>query len=222
MRRTIMAALAALALASLAGCDFSGGRSDRDEESRADDDGATRRFVNSEDNATTDSLREHYVDFSFEYPEEWEETEQPTDGSAQNFVQVSAPAIRGMEPIAFSVGSAYGSGDPDTDRQVFAGLVEQMSAQFSQSMGDYEMISSGEQRVGDYDSYGWRFEGNVESREGDMVRGFGRADIVMPENGSEGVFIIAIVSEDSDEADSAQEVGESGVLENVYDSFRFD
>lgn len=220
MRKAI---LIGAALVALAACNSSGGDEERSGEPRSQEEHEEwRRFVNSEDNAASDSLRDHYVDFSFEYPADWEIAEQPTDGSAQNYVQVSAPSVRGMEPIAFSVGSAYGTGDPATDGALFEGLIEQMSAQFGQAMDDYEMVSSGEQRVGGHDSYGWRFEGSVESREGEPVRVYGRADIVIPEGQENGVFLIAIVSEDANEADDAADIGESGVIEAIHDSFRFD
>ena len=48
----------------------------------------------------------------------------------------------------------------------------------------------------------------------------GRGDIVLPPGANRGVLIISLVTDRTDEVDSPYQVGETGTLKAVYDSFR--
>ncbi len=224
MRRIIAAAAL---LAALAACEFSiGGDGNGSTNGSVPAGGSagapmTTRFVNSPENARSDPLRQNYVDFSFEYPSNWTVTPQPTDGSARNFVRVAAPFIDGYEPFAFHVGYAYGSGNAETDRRDLEQALPQIAQQFGTTMPEYRITSIGGDRVGEYDSFNWRFSASAPGINGGApARIWGRGDIILPPGATRGVLILSLVTDRTNEVDDPSDVGESGTLKAVYDSFR--
>ncbi|MBC7985596.1 MAG: hypothetical protein H7X93_02855 [Sphingomonadaceae bacterium] len=229
MRKALLIGAVAISLASLAACEFSTGSNEdqREERAEADDEkreqAESREFVNSRDNARSDSLREHYVDFRFDYPEVWTITPQPNDGTAQNYVRIASPLIDGYESYAFHVGSAYGTGDGDADRAQFELLLPQVSAQFGANFNDYRVTSSGAQRLGEHDTLGWRFEANGPGiGDSAPVDIHGRGDILLPPGATRGVLIVTLATSRQGEVTSADELGNSGVIADIFDSFRLD
>jgi hypothetical protein len=176
------------------------------------------RFVNTPANARTQELRERYVDFSFDYPASWEVTPQPPN-SGRNFARVAAPLVRGAEPFAFHIGSATGTGNPAVDRVMAEQLVAEISPGYASLVNDYTITSTGPQRVGRYDSYGWMFTGNAEV-EGERVQVFGRGDVIVPPGQTKGVTLITLATSRTDEVKSIEDLGEVGTLRALFDSFR--
>lgn len=182
---------------------------------------ATRRFVNSMQHARSDALRRHYVDFSFDYPSNWAMTAQPTDGSAQNYVRVAAPPVDGYEPFAFHVGHAWGTGDAARDRQSMEAGLPDFAQRFGASFQDYRVQSTGVDNVGDQEVMTWRFTATGPAIKGGApAQIFGRGDILLPPGATRGVILIALATSRTDEVRSAADVGESGTLRAIYDSFR--
>ena len=218
MRRTILS-LPALAL--LAACNVSSGN-DQSAENRNAAAPATTHFVNSRENARSAQLRDHYADFSFDYPARWSVTPQPTDGSARNYVRVVAPMIMGYEPYAVMVGFAYGTGDSARDRASIEGGTLDLAGRFGASFEEYRIVSAGPARVGPYESYGWRFTASAPGlREGEpRVRIYGRGDIVLPPGATRGITLVTLATSRADDVHSPADVGEAGVLKAVLDSFR--
>jgi len=181
----------------------------------------TRHFVNSRDNARSATLRDYYADFSFDYPSRWSVTPQAMDGSAQNYVRVSAPMINGYEPFAFSVGSAWGSGDRARDRDTMHAGTLELAARFGADLPDYRIVSSGPARIGDYDSYGWRFTATAPGvRDEPPVRVYGRGDIILPPGETRGVTLITFATSRNREVARVEDLGNSGTLKALHDSFR--
>jgi hypothetical protein len=218
MRRHICAVLG---LAMLAACNFSIGNNQAAETQNAAAP-ATTHFVNSRDNARSAALREHYADFSFDYPARWSVTPQPTDGTAQNYVRVAAPMMMGYEPYAVMVGFAYGSGDAERDRASIEGGTLDLAGRFGRSFEEYRIVSAGPARVGPYDSYGWRFTASAPGlRDGEpRVQVYGRGDIVLPPGATTGITLVTLATSRAGDVHSPAEVGETGALKAVLDSFR--
>ncbi len=220
MIRNARAALGLGLIVALADCSPPAG-GDANRAVAAENATGTRHYVNDRDHALSAAQRDYYVDFSFDYPARWSETAQSTDGTAQNYVRVAAPMIDGIEPFAFHVGSAGGTGDAARDGATLAQTARQLAAQFASSLPNYQIVSTGPQRVGRYASYGWRFTASV-TRPGSSqpVQVFGRGDIILPPGQTRGVTLVTIATSRTDEVHSAADVGESGTLKALFDSFR--
>ena len=225
--RKIIAASAACA--ALAACDFSvgtgaGGNSAGNSATTAGTAAkapAMTRFVNSRENARSDTLREHYADFSFYYPSDWTVSPQRTDGTAQNYVRVASPPVDGFEAYAVHVGSAYGSGDAERDARDFEQALPGIAEQFGSTMPNYRVASIGRGRVASYDTHNWRFSATAPSpKGGEPVQIYGRGDIILPPGATRGVLMITLATSRADDVRRPEDVGETGILKAVYDSFR--
>lgn len=182
---------------------------------------AMTRFVNSPQNALSDSLRRFYVDFAFDYPTSWSVTPPRRDGTERNFVRVAAAPIDNYEPFAFHVGFAIGSGDAEKDRQDIEQALPRVAEQFGRTLENYRVASVGRSRVGPHDSWNWRFSATAPAMDrGRPARINGRGDIVLPPGANRGVLIISLVTDRTDEVENPFQVGETGTLKAVYDSFR--
>jgi hypothetical protein len=221
MKRWMAAAL----VAALGGCDASpGNRTEagtNEAANQAEEAPAMVRFVNSRQNALSANLRAFYSDFAFDYPATWTVTPPRTDGTERNFVRVAAPPIDGYEPFSVVVGFATGSGDADRDRQEFDRSLPGVAERFGSTLENYRLATVGRSRVGPYESWIWRFAATAPGAGGGPpVRLTGRGDIILPPGASRGVLIVALVTDRTDEAPTPEQVGETGTLKAVYDSFR--
>jgi hypothetical protein len=182
---------------------------------------ATRHFANARTNAASEELRTNFVDFSFDYPGGWQVTPQPTDGSARNFVRVAAPEVHGYTPYAFHVGWAAGSGNAAEDEATFTRLLPEFARDFGQSMQDYRIVSTGRDRIGRYESYGWRFTAAGPAARGEPgAQIYGRGDIVMPPGQRQGVMIVTMATDRSPDVRRADDVGSSAAIRAIFESFR--
>ena len=221
MRRWMAAAL----VAALAGCNAA---SDHGNEAagHAANEAAPEappmvRFVNSRQNALSPNLRRFYIDFSFEYPGDWAVTPPRTDGTERNFVRVAAPPVEGYEPYSLVVGFATGSGDAEKDRRDIEQALPRVAEQFGRSLENYRLASVGRSRVGAYESWNWRFSASAPGIDGGRpARITGRGDIILPAGADRGVLIVSLVTDRAGDAPSPEQVGETGTLKAVYDSFR--
>jgi hypothetical protein len=227
-RLTRMTAMATMA-AALAGCEFSAstggnGASDNGQvrgEVKGSVAPAMAHFVNSRENARSPGLQRNYVDFSFDYPTHWTITPQPSDGTASNYVRVAAPLIDGYEPFAFHVGHAYGTGNAESDRRDLDQALPQIAEQFGSTLQNYRITSIGQARVGSYDSWNWRFSATAPGINGGApAQVFGRGDVILPPGATKGVLLLTLVTSRTNEVASPADVGESGTLKALFDSFR--
>ncbi|PYS26806.1 MAG: hypothetical protein DMF75_21545 [Acidobacteria bacterium] len=87
------------------------------------------QFVNSKKNLDG-KLAEHYVDFSFYYPNSWKK--DPTAGvpGASNFAKVERRLPPDFTQENFAVGWYSSAGSAEADASVFHTLVENLSSQF--------------------------------------------------------------------------------------------
>jgi hypothetical protein len=174
------------------------------------------RFTNSRANARSDALQRYYVDFSFDYPADWR-VQQPTGGDEEsNYVNVTAPHVRGLIPYAVNVGYAFGTGNAESDRRELAQALPGIARQFGQGWNDYRITFIGEDQVGRYDSHSWRFSARTADAAATQVHG--RGDVILPPGASRGVLIVSIATE-SGEVEDPAEVGREGPIRTIHDSF---
>ena len=218
--------MAAALVAALGGCGSPEGSGGEAETNATANEAAAQaptlvHFVNSRQNALSPNLRRFYIDFSFDYPSTWEVTPPRTDGTERNFVRVAAPPVEGYEPYSMVIGFATGSGEAEKDRRDIEQALPRVAEQFGRSLENYRLASVGRSRVGTYDSWNWRFSASAPGIDGGRpARITGRGDIILPPGADRGVLIVSLVTDRAGEAAAPEQVGESGTLKAVYDSFR--
>lgn len=221
MKRIIGGSAALAAAAALGACDVSVGvgNDGKSGNEAAEAAPATKRFVNSRDKAASDALRQNYVNFAFDYPGHWQETPQPTDGTAANFVRVAAPSVHGYVPYAVHVGFAAAGGSPEEARATLERMTPDFANDFARGFDNYRIVSTGPDQVGRHPSFGWRFTASAPPQKGEPgATVYGRGDIVLPPGAIRGVMIVTVATDRARDVRSPQDVGESGPVKAIFDS----
>lgn len=178
-------------------------------------------FVNSKTNLDG-KLAEHYVDFSFYYPNSW--VKDPTAGvrGARNFAQVERRLPPDFTQENFAVAWNSSAAPVAENRGLFHTLVESLSAQFERQFPGYQKVSEGETNAGIYDGYEFRFEGfSLNTAKGDLKL-WGRVIFLPPQDGSRnGITLLMLATSLAPELKSVKDVGVKGELPMVLESFRF-
>ncbi len=179
------------------------------------------QFVNSIDNLDG-RLKEHYVDFSFYYPQGWEKDPKAGVPGASNFAKVERRLPPDFTQENFAVGWYSSAGSEEGDRAVFHSLAEQLSAQFAKGFTDYKKVSEGSTKAGPYDGYEFRFESVSRNTERGDIKIWGRVIFVPPVDGSKnGATLLMLATSLADELKSVNDVGVKGQLPMLLESFRF-
>jgi len=178
-------------------------------------------FVNSKE--TLDGkLAEHYVDFSFYYPNSWQK--DPTTGvpGARNFAQVERRLPPDFTQEQFAVAWNSSAAPVSENRALFHTLAESLFKQFQSKFPGYRKVSEGETKVGVYDGYEFRFEGmSKDTAKGDLKL-WGRVIFLPPQDGGkDGVTLLMLATSLASELRSVDDVGVKGELPMMLESFRF-
>ena len=185
----------------------------------------SEKFVNS--SASLDGkLAEHYIDFSFFYPQGWRKDPRSGVAGASNFVKVERLKPPDYTQENFAVGWYSSSGTFEGDKDLFPKLVEVLNSSFArnaQSFPEYRKISEGETTVGLYKGYEFRFESIVRGTANGDVRQWGRVVFLPPTGTGEknGVTLLMLATSLAPELTSAEDVGLKGELPVILDTFRF-
>lgn len=167
-------------------------------------------------------LAQHYVAFSFYYPNRWEK--DPTAGvpGASNFAKVERRLPPDFTQENFAVGWYSSAGSAEADRSVFPTLAEKLSAQFEKSFPGYSKVSEGETKAGVYDGYEFRFEGMSRNTPKGDLKLWGRLIFVPPVGGGKnGVTLLMLATSLAPELKTVDDVGRKGELPMMLESFRF-
>ena len=177
-------------------------------------------FVNSKDNLDG-KLAEHYVDFSFYYPERWQKDPKSGVPGATNFAKVQRQLAPDAPQEIFAVGWYESTGSKETDQLSFPWLAAQRSADFAHEYPEYRKISEGSTNVGPYEGYEFRFGGLFRNTERGDVNIWGRVIFLPPLEGKKGVTLLMLASSLTENVKSANDVGVKGELPMMLASFRF-
>ena len=167
-------------------------------------------------------LAEHFVEFSFYYPERW--WKDPTAGvpGATNFVKVERRLPPDLTQENFAVGSYVSAGSAEGDRAAFHTVAENLSAQLARKFPEYRKVSEGATKVGVYEGYGFRFESISRNTDRGTINVWGRVIILPPVDGSKnGVTLLMLTTSLAPELKSVDDVGVKGELPMMLQSFRF-
>ena len=179
------------------------------------------KFVNSKEHLDG-KLAEHYVDFSFYYPNRWEK--DPTAGvpGARNFAQVERRLPPDFTQENFAVAWNSSAAPVAENRALFHTLAENLSAQFAKKFPGYRKVSEGETKAGVYDGYEFRFEGSSSNTAKGDLKLWGRVIFLPPQDGSKnGVTLLMLATSLAPELKTLDDVGVKGELPMMLESFRF-
>ncbi len=179
-------------------------------------------FVN--ESASLDGkLAENYSDFSFYYPDTWEKDPKMGIAGASNFVRVERRLPPDFTQENFTVSWYESKGTFETDSQdVFPKLVESSKNRFSKAYPEFEVISEGETTVNGVKGYEFRFQSvSRETEKGDITL-WGRVIFLPPgaEGKKNGIQLLMLTTSLAPELKSADDVGVSGELPVILNSFR--
>ena len=179
------------------------------------------QFVNSKDKLDG-KLAEHYVDFSFYYPERWQKDPKAGVPGANNFAKVERRLPPDFTQENFAVGWYSSAGSAEGDRAVFPGLAGNLSSQFAKSFSEYRKVSEGPTKAGPYDGYEFRFESISRGTDKGDIKIWGRVIFVPPtDGGKNGVTLLMLTTSLAPELKSVNDVGVKGELPMMLESFRF-
>ncbi|HZI48114.1 MAG TPA: hypothetical protein VFD75_09995 [Pyrinomonadaceae bacterium] len=175
------------------------------------------QFVNSKDQLSG-RLAENFVAFSFYYPNRWEKDAKAGTGDSTNFVEVhrQLPPNFPQESLAVSWYDLQG------DANSFSDLAAKKNAQLEKAIGQYRKVSEGPTKVGTYDGYELRFEGQSEGTEKGDLTIWGRVVWLPSSEGSKtGVALLMFATSLTPDVHSIDDVGVKGELPMLLESFRF-
>ena len=178
-------------------------------------------FVNSKEHLAG-PLAEHYVDFSFYYPDRWQK--DPTAGvpGARNFAQVERRLPPDFTQENFAVAWNSSAAPVAENRALFHALAENLGAQFAKKFPEYHKVSEGETKVGVYDAYEFRFQGVSKATAKGDIQLWGRVIFLPPQDGGkDGVTLLMLATSLAPELRSVNDVGVKGELPMMLESFRF-
>jgi hypothetical protein len=178
-------------------------------------------FVNS-NRKLEGKLAEHYVDFSFYYPNRWQKDPSAGVRGASNFAKVERRLPPDFTQENFAVGWYSSAGSADADRSVFHSLAQNLSSQFEKSFAEYHKVSEGPTKAGVYDGYEFRFESVSRNTDKGDIKIWGRVILVPPvDGGKNGVTLLMLATSLAPELKSVADVGVKGELPMMLESFRF-
>lgn len=176
------------------------------------------QFVNSKTNLDG-KLLDHYVDFSFYYPNTWQKDPEAGVPGASNFAKVERRLPPDFTQENFAVGWYSATG---TSTALFSSLAENLSKQLATGFPEYRKVSEGPTRVGVYEGYEFRFEGMSRNTAKGDVKIWGRVVFLPPPSGGRtGVTLLMLTTSLAPELTSVDDVGVKGELPMVLESFRF-
>ena len=180
------------------------------------------KFENSKENLDG-KLAEHYLDFSFYYPDSWKKDPKAGVPGATSFVKVERrlPPDLTQENVAISWYDSKGTFESDKDD--FPKLVQSLSSNYSTRFPDYQKLSEGPTKVNSLDAYEFRFEGLSKGTAQGDIKLWGRV-IFLPsgvDGNKSGVTLLIFTTSLSPELQGPDDVGVKGELPLILDSFRF-
>jgi flagellar basal body-associated protein FliL len=184
----------------------------------------TTRFENSEANLDG-KLAEHYVDFSFYYPDTWVTDPKAGVPGASNFVKVQKTLEdnSGSYLIENATVSWYTSnGTFESDLPGFPERAKNFSSQMAGSLPGYEKVSEGTTQINSLNGYEFRFQGVFQKTgKGDLPY-WGRTIFLPPgsEGNKNGVVIVMLSTSLAPEASGVEDVGQKGEMPVILESFR--
>lgn len=182
----------------------------------------TTKFTNSTTNLDG-KLAEHYIDFSFYYPETWETDKKAGVSGASNFVKVERRLPPDFTQENFAVGWYTSKGSFEADQPTFPRLVELLGTSLANNFPEYRKVSEGPTKVNSLDGYEFRFVSLSKGTEKGDLQVWGRV-VFLPtgiEGHTAGATLIMLATSLAPELSGVEDVGVKGEMPVILESFRF-
>jgi hypothetical protein len=180
------------------------------------------KFENSKDKLDG-KLADHYLDFSFYYPKDWQADQKAGVAGATNFVKVERMLPPDFTQENFAVGWYTSQGTYEADTPLFPRLVELLSASLSKDFPEYHKVSEGPTKINSMDAYEFRFESLSKGTEKGDIQVWGRV-VFLPSGTpgqTTGATLIMLATSLAPELSGVNDVGAKGQSPVILDSFRF-
>ena len=179
----------------------------------------TVQFTSSKENLEG-PLAEHYFDFSFYYPESWQNVRQP---NSANFVVVERRLPPNLTQENFVVGWYTSTGTFVGDLSSYRDRVEEFSNRLAKTFPEYRLVSQGPTKVNSMEGYEFRWEGLSTGTDRGDVHLWGRVIFVPTGNEGDttGATLSMLTTSLAPELSSVEDVGTKGQAPVILESFRF-
>jgi hypothetical protein len=182
----------------------------------------TTKFTNSKANLDG-KLAEHYLDFSFYYPDNWAVDPKAGVPGASNFAKVERKLPPDFTQENFAVGWYTSKGSFAADEPIFPKLVEVLGKNLAGTFPGYQKVSEGPTKVNSLDGYEFRFVSVSKGSEKGDIQLWGRV-IFLPtgrEGDQTGATLVMLTTSLAPELSGVEDVGEKGQMPVILESFRF-
>jgi hypothetical protein len=182
----------------------------------------TVKFENSNEKLDG-KLAEHYIDFSFYYPQNWKRDPKSGVSGAVNFVSVDRSLPPDFTQESFAVGWYTSTGTFVGDLPSYPQRAEEYSNSLAKSIPEYKKISEGPTKVNSMQGYEFRWEGLSKGTDRGDLKLWGRV-IFLPtgtEGDTTGATLTMLTTSLAGELSSVEDVGTQGQMPVILDSFRF-
>jgi len=182
----------------------------------------TVEFASSKDKLEG-RLAEHYFDFNFYYPKNWQPDPKAGVAGSSNFVKVERSLPPDFTQENFAVGWYTSSGTFIGDLPSYPKRVEELSAALAKNIPEYKKVSEGPTKVNSMQGYEFRWEGFSRGTEKGDLHLWGRV-IFLPtgkEGDTAGATLSMLTTSLAPELSSIEDVGDKGEAPVILESFRF-
>jgi hypothetical protein len=182
----------------------------------------TVKFTNSQANLDG-KLAEHYLDFSFYYPRDWQTDPKAGTSGASNFAKFERRLPPDFTQENFAVGWYTSKGTFAADESTFPQLVQVVGTNLANSFPEYQKVSEGPTKVNSLDGYEFRFTSISKGTEKGDIEVWGRV-IFLPTGvaGEQtGATLIMLATSLAPELSGVNDVGAKGETPVILESFRF-
>jgi flagellar basal body-associated protein FliL len=182
----------------------------------------TTKFENSAANLDG-KLAEHYVDFSFYYPDNWAPDPKAGVAGSGNFAKVERRLPPDFTQENFAVRWYESKGTYDADLPDFPKQVEDFSSSLAKVFPGYRKVSEGPTKINSLDAYEFRWVGLSKGTEKGDLQLWGRVVFVPTgvAGDNNGVILTMFTTSLAPELSSVEDVGAQGEMPVILESFRF-
>jgi hypothetical protein len=181
----------------------------------------TTKFTNSEANLEG-KLAEHYLDFSFYYPNDWV-ADPKAGGASGNFAKFERRLPPDFTQENVAVRYYESKGTYDADLPDFPRLVKDFSDSLAKVLPGYDKVSEGPTKINSLDAYEFRYVGLSKGTERGDLQLWGRVVFVPTGKAGDanGAILTMFTTSLAPELSSIEDVGSRGEMPVILDSFRF-